>query len=86
MRAAAAIAPATTAAHDIAGLSSAGVEISTASKTIDVPFWKRNHRFLEGKRERRARPFFTSGALGHYGASTKKMGNLLKYSIYRLLS
>jgi hypothetical protein len=41
---------------------------------------------LEGKRERRARPFFTSGALGHYGASTKKMGNLLKYSIYRLLS
>jgi hypothetical protein len=22
------------------------VEISTASKTIDVPFWKRNHRKL----------------------------------------
>ena len=35
--AAAAIAPAAIAAHDTAGLSSAGVEISTDSKTINVP-------------------------------------------------
>src|SRR5450759_1316041 len=40
VRAAAATAPATTAAHDTAGLSSAGVETSTASivsKTINAP-------------------------------------------------
>jgi hypothetical protein len=34
--AAAAIAPAAIAGHDTAGLSSAGVEISTDSKTIDA--------------------------------------------------